>query len=158
MPVFNPMVYAAKQEKSSWTPAMQAKEDAATTLQNALRARQARKTVASLSLPGFSDKVFKLKIKLKQDILDSKKALSQAKTREYDEYEIKALNLIINFATISVKVLEKKKITKKFNLANYDMNLKDVFNYVIGDMSYTKMNELNEKLKNPEGWFSSLKD
>ena len=38
------------------------------------------------------------------------------------------------------------------------MNLKDVFNYVIGDMSYTKMNELNEKLKNPEGWFSSLKD
>ena len=39
MPVFNPMVYAAKQEKSSWTPARQAKEDAATTLQNALRAR-----------------------------------------------------------------------------------------------------------------------
>ena len=83
-----------------------------------MRARKARKTVASLSLPGFSDKVFKLKIKLKQDILDSKKALSQAKAREYDEYEIRALNLIINFATISVKVLEQKKITKNFNLAN----------------------------------------
>ena len=49
MPVFNPMAYAAKQEKKSWTPARQAKEDAANTLQGAIRNKNARNTMESLT-------------------------------------------------------------------------------------------------------------
>ena len=44
---FNPMAYAARQEKKTWTPLLQAQTDATTLLANAMRGKLARKKITT---------------------------------------------------------------------------------------------------------------
>ena len=177
---FNPMAYAARQEKKTWTPAMQAKEDAATTLQLAVKGMKARREVNKLKQEKaqepkvkvaktpkvqktWEQKVFNLKIFLKQEILDIQRFFKE--TIETDdmvqEEDLIPGNMFIKFAKLSLKYLDKRikeNPGKEFKLANYTTSVSTCRSYWLDDVDPDLQDKLDLKLGDTEKWFKSLKD
>jgi hypothetical protein len=110
--------------------------EAASVLQAAIRRTN---TMGGLkpSDASFQDKVFKVKVELEQNILDCNRELKNAEAEDYDEYDIRALKIAINFSKKALIELDKKiKSTNgSFNLSPYTANLDDIWKYVVGDFA-----------------------
>jgi hypothetical protein len=139
MPAFNPMAYAARQEKKSWTPAMQAKEDAATTLQNALRAKQAKKTIKGLQLEKivswskYEAEAKKLILYTKQEIIDYE-----------EEYKIEKKTQTGKILKNIIDKLKKNIMELNNSLKNkIILDLSLYSNDFIDDQSYSSFNTID---------------